>query len=333
MKMGCKIKGVEFVFPKKSYSNDEIRIEHPDYDIGKFQSKVGISTRYRTDKNETGLDLAEIACNALLDRYPDSKIDYILYCTSSPDYVLPTTACILQDRLKWSKNIGALYFNLGCSGYIYGLQLARNLILSGDCKNILLVTAETYTKYIHELDVVNKAIFGDAASASLIVKDDDDGILKPVTKTDGSGFEKLIIKNGGARFSFSNKSKLKSYGNNFYTDNNLYMCGPDIFNFTIENIPNLCNEVLEINNLQINDIDYVIFHQANKFMLNFLRKKINFPENKFHIDMEDGGNTVSSTIPIAIKRAIDSRKINIGDRLLLVGFGVGLSYAGIVVEL
>ena len=331
--MGCKIKAIEFVFPEQIYSNEDINREHPHYDIDKFQNKVGISKRYRTREDETGLDLAVKACNLILNKYSDLEVDYILYCTQSPDYIIPTTACILQDKLNLSKNVGALDFNLGCSGYVYGLQLARGLILSGECKNILLVTAETYTKFIHEKDVVNKAIFGDAASASLICEHEDDGVLKAVTKTDGSGFDKLIIKNGGSRFKYNKESALKSYGNNFYTDNKLYMNGPDIFNFTIENIPNLCFEILEINNLKSENIDYVIFHQANKFMLNFLRKKLKFPKDKFYIDIHDGGNTVSSTIPIAIKRALNSGDIKSGDKLLLVGFGVGLSYAGTIVEL
>lgn len=329
----AKIKSIKFCFPKKVYDNNHIKLEHPSYDINNFEKKVGIRRRYLTNDFETGLDLAEKACNDLLKDYPNLKLDFIIYCTQSPEYILPTTSCILQDRLNLSKNVGAIDYNLGCSGYIYGLKIANGLIKSGECDNVLLVTAETYSKFINKGDVVNKAIFGDAASATLITKSSEKGILKSITKTDGSGFDKLIIKNGGSKNKIISNPIRKTYSNCVYTDNDLYMNGPDIFNFTIKNIPNLCKEVLQFNNFEKTDIDYVIFHQANKFMLNFLRKKINFSEDKFCIDLEDGGNTVSNTIPIALSRAIKSGKVKKNNIILLVGFGVGLSYGGIIIKL
>lgn len=331
--MGAVIKGIEYIFPENKYTNDDIRKDHSAYDIDRFQKKIGISTRYHVKEDETALDLAEKACQKLLQKHPDEKIDYILYCTQSPEYFLPTTACVLQDRLNLPTDIGALDFNLGCSGYVYGLQLAKSLLFSGDYENVLLVTAETYTKYIHENDVVNKALFGDAASATLVSLDEEDGIFKAVTKTDGSGYEKLIIKNGGTKNKFQFNPESKFYGKNEYTDNNLYMNGPDIFNFSIENVPNLCQEVLDKNEIELANVDYVIFHQANKFMLNFLRKMIKIPKDKFYIDLEDGGNTVSNTIPIALNRAIEQGKITKGSVVLLAGFGVGLSQGGIIIKL
>jgi len=331
--MGVIIKDIKYCFPKKSYTNLDIKLDHPEYDIENFEQKVGIKKRYVTANNETGLDLAEKACNSLLNDFPNVKIDFIVYCTQSPEYILPTTSCILQDRLNLSKNVGAIDYNLGCSGYVYGLKIGKSLIESGECKNIILVTAETYTKYINKNDVVNKAIFGDAASATLLSRSKKRGILKSITKTDGSGYDKLIIKNGASKNKLEFNPKKKFYSKCVYTDNDLYMNGPDIFNFTINNIPSLCNEVIEFNNFKMEEIDYVIFHQANKFMLNFLRKKLSLDKDKFCIDLSDGGNTVSNTIPIALLRAIHSGKIKTGSLVLLVGFGVGLSYGAIIVKI
>ena len=166
--MGSEIKSIEYVYPKTKISNRDLALKFPDYDFSMFEKKVGIESRYWVNEGETALDLAVKACHKLFQRIEKETIDYILYCTQSPEYFLPTTACVLQDRLGLRKNIGALDFNLGCSGYTYGLSLAKGLIDSGQAKNILLVTAETYSKYLHEKDRSNRAIFGDAATATLI---------------------------------------------------------------------------------------------------------------------------------------------------------------------
>lgn len=333
--MGIKIEALEYYLPPNRVSNDDLREKFPDYDFSKFESKVGIKNRYWVSEDETALDLAEKVCQKLFQKINKEDVEYIIYCTQSPEYILPTTACLLQDRLKLSKSTGAFDFNLGCSGYVYGMSLAKGLIESGQVKSVLLVTAETYSKYLNPLDKSNRAIFGDGASATYLVISEDSGLKSFSFGSDGSGAEKLIIKNGGTKNACLPNAELRTYGSdNHYTDNELYMNGPEIFNFTSENIPNFTKEVLLKNDLDIQDIDYFIFHQANSFMLEFLRKRIKIPAEKFYVNMADGGNTVSNTIPIALKRLSDELvDITKPLKIMIVGFGVGLSWAGGVIEI
>lgn len=326
--MGAAIKNIEYVFPKQKISNKDLASQFQDYDFEKFEEKVGIVNRYWVTENETGLDLAKQACEKLFQKINRDDIDYILYCTQSPEYFLPTTACILQNDLGLRKNIGAVDFNLGCSGYVYGISFAKGLILSGQAKNILLVTAETYSKYLHPNDRSNRAIFGDAATATLISYSEKECLGEFLFGTDGSGYDKLIVKNGCSKFPFNAEAKEINYGtNNIYTDNHLYMNGPEVFNFTSEVIPNFTKEVLEKNKKGVDDIDQFVFHQANSFMLNFMRKRLKIGTEHFYIDLKDGGNTVSSTIPIALKNYSQKNEFK-EQEIIIVGFGVGLSWAG-----
>lgn len=326
--MGATIDRIEYVFPKKKITNQNLQNEFTDYDFLKFEKKVGIESRYVAAENETALDLAVKACEKIFDGNIDkSEIDFILFCTQSPEYFLPTSACILQDKLLLRKNIGALDFNLGCSGFTYGLSLAKGLIASNQAKKILLVTAETYSKFIHEKDRTNRSIFGDAAAATLISYSEKDNIGDFLFGTDGRGYDKLIVKNGASRNKYDVNCVIKEYGSgNKYSDNHLYMNGPEVFNFTAGVIPKFTKELLEKNSMNVDQIDQYIFHQANAFMLNFIRKRIKITEEKFYINLKNSGNTVSCTIPIALKDY--SQKIISSEKIMLVGFGVGLSWSG-----
>lgn len=326
------IKAIEYVLPKKKVTNDDLGKEFPDYDFSKFEEKVGIKNRYWVEEDETAFDLAVLACEKLFAKHDRDQIDYILYCTQSPEYFLPTTACVLQDKLGLRKDVGALDFNLGCSGYTYGLSLAKGLLASGQVNNILLVTAETYSKYLHPRDRSNRAIFGDAAAATLLSSDTTEGLGTFLFGTDGSGGNDLIVKNGCSRFPFEPNPTEIVYGtDNTYTNNHLYMNGPEVFNFTNQVIPDFTKQVLEANQSDIAAINQFIFHQANAFMLNFMRKRLKIGSDQFFIDMEDGGNTVSNTIPIALKKY--SQDIENTEQILLMGFGVGLSWCGGVVTI
>lgn len=334
--MGATLKHIEYVFPDRVCTNEDLARLYPEYDFSKFDAKIGIKQRYWVNENETALDLAERACLKLFKYFDSSQVDFIIYCTQSPEYILPTTACLLQEKLGLNTSIGALDFNLGCSGYIYGLSIAKGLIETRQANNVLLITAETYSKYINSEDKSNKGIFGDAATASLISFDEENSSIHNfLFGTDGSGFDKLIIKNGASKNKVDQNPKVKEYGSgNKFTDNELYMDGPEIFNFTNSVIPNFTFNLLRVNNLELKDCSVFVFHQANKFMLEFLRKKINVPKDRFYIDLEDGGNTVSSTIPIALKRWSDAF---VGafpvNNIVLVGFGVGLSWGGTVISI
>lgn len=332
--MGAKISQIEYFLPENIISNSDLEKEFGRWDADKIEKKIGIRQRHVVSNNETALDIAFKASEKALKNYDRNKIDFIILCTQSPDYYLPTSACILQDKLNLRKNIGAFDFNLGCSGYIYGLAIAKSFISSGIANNILLVTSETYSKHINKNDLANRTIFGDAAAATIIEKTEEENIFEFELGTDGSGMNNLIVPSGGLRQKMEfNPIEIKDESDNIRTNNDLFMNGPEIFNFTIKSVPTAFNNVLEKNNLNIDNIDYVIFHQANKYMIGYLRKKIGIPEEKFYDDILMTGNTVSATIPIALKNASDQGIIKSGDKVLLCGFGVGYSWGATIIKL
>lgn len=319
------LKGIEYCLPDNVLTNEELVLDFPDWTADKISEKTGIGVRHIAQEGECASDLAERAANKLFAAGVCSpeEVEFILLCTQSPDYILPTTACILQERLGIGIETGALDFNLGCSGYIYGLSLAKGLIETGQVNNVLLLTAETYSKYINPSDISVKTIFGDAASATFLTKESlNREFIGPfVFGTDGAGKDKLIVKNGASRFPNDN--------DDFRT---LYMNGPEIFSFTIKTVQAAVNKLLEICGKTLEEVDYFIFHQANEYILSHLRKKIGIPVEKFCIDMFDCGNTVSSSIPIALSRAINKGVVKPGMKVVLVGFGVGYSWGTTVVE-
>ena len=332
--MNSKINGIEYYLPEKVLDNKELEELFPGWDSSKTESKIGIRQRHIAGEDETALDMAEKACEKALANFDKSKIDFLILCTQSPDYFLPTSACILQDRLGLSENIGAYDFNLGCSGYIYGLAQAKGLISCGIAKNILFVVSETYSKHMYEKDVANRAIFGDGSAATIVSAADVERIHQFSFGTSGSGAENLIVKNGGMRNDKEISPEEIPYGTqSFYTSNHIYMNGPEIFNFTIEYVPKLVANTLAANNMSMDDVDYFIYHQANKFMLNYLRKKDKIPKDKFFIDMEETGNMVSATVPVALKKCIDKNIVTPGQKVMLVGFGVGYSWGATIITI
>jgi len=332
--MAVKIPKIEYYLPKKILSNNDLEKEFPGLNINKIEKKVGIKERHIVREDETALDLALIAGKKILENYHKDKIDFLLFCTQSPEYYLPSGACILQDRLGLNKNIGAFDYNLGCAGFVYGLALAKSLITSKVATNILLITSETYTKHIHPKDKGNRTIFGDAAAATIIEKSEEEQIGEFVLGTDGSGYKNLIILNGGLRNRYNpNAKEIDDGSGSIRTNNNLYMNGPDIFNFSIKAAPKVVSETLEKNKINLENLDYVIFHQANKYMNEYLRKKINIPKDKYYLNLLNTGNTVSASIPIAIKDVLDNKVIKKGDKVLLVGFGVGYSWGGTIITI
>ena len=332
--MGCQIKRIECFLPQRVVTNDELAEQSGRWSAAKIEKKVGIRERHVAEENETAVDLAYEVSLKVLEGYDKNKIDFLILCTESPDYFLPASACVLQDKLGLPTRVGAFDFNLGCSGYIYGLAIAKGFINSGMGNSVLLITSETITKHIHEKDFSNRAIFGDGAAASIIEKSEEECIFEFVLGTDGKGRKNLIIPSGGLRSRYNpDEEPVEDESGNLRTGNNLYMNGPEIFNFTIEAVPKTIKDVLEKNRLQMDDIDYFIFHQANKYMIDYLRKKIKIPEEKFFKNMLHTGNTVSVTIPIALEETLSSGILKKGDTVLLCGFGVGYSWGATVIKI
>lgn len=332
--MDAKIKAISYYLPERIFTNDELVELFPEWSLEKVANKTGISERHISAENELSSDMAVKAAEKLFSEHhiDRSTIDFIMLCTQSPDYYLPTSACIIQDKLGISTNAGAIDFNLGCSGFVYGLAMAKGLVKAGIAKNILLLTSETYTKFIHERDKSNRTIFGDAAAATLISTDGFATIEEFDLGTDGKGSENLIVRNGGLRNQKSGISDNRDEYGNIISSDHLFMNGGEIFNFTLDSVPKLMDNVLSKNNLVKDNIDLFVFHQANRYMLNHLREKLEIEEDKFYYFIEKVGNTVSSTIPIALYEAMKENKIHKGSNVLLAGFGVGYSWGGTILK-
>lgn len=330
--MKTYIKAISYYLPEKVLTNEELVVKFPEWSVEKIASKIGVSLRHISGKDETASDMAAQAAEKLFREYniDKSTIDFILLCTQSPDYFLPTSACLIQQKLGLSTNIGALDFNLGCSGFIYGLSLAKGLIVSGVAQNVLLMTSETYSKHLHPKDKSNRTIFGDGAAASLISTQGYAEVLNFSFGTDGRGAGNLMVKSGGMRLRFPINDLKFDEDHNPISSDFLFMNGSEIFNFTLESVPLLVADTLRRNNLKKEEIDLFVFHQANKYMMNFLRKKIKIEEDKFYYFLENVGNTVSSTIPIALYEAQKENKAC--GKVLLAGFGVGYSWGGCILS-
>lgn len=330
--MKAFIKDIAYYLPEAVLTNEQIAEMFPEWSAEKVANKVGITERHISAADETATDMAYKAAEALFAQGIDrSCVDFVLLCTQSGDYFLPSSACLLQDRLGLSKHCGALDFNLGCSGYEYGLAMAKGLIMAGIAKNILLLTAETYTKYIHPQDKGNRTIFGDGASASLISTEGFAEIGEVVVGTDGSGAENLIVRSLGARHKEPLNDLRITEEDGLVSGDHLYMHGGNVFDFTADVVPPMVEELLRKSGLQQDEVDLWIFHQANKYMINYLRKLLEIDKEKFYFYMEHVGNTVSSTIPIAMVEA--RREGRLHGNVLLAGFGVGLSWGGVMLKI
>ena len=328
------IKGLSYYLPERVVTNEELVKDFPEWSVEKVAAKVGVNSRHVAGMTETAGDLAERAAHNLFEEYSISPncIDFILLCTQSPDYFLPSTACILQDRLGIPSSAGALDFNLGCSGCIYGLALAKGLIASGTAHNVLLLTAETYNKYIHPADKGNRSIFGDGAAACLVSEEGFAEIGDFVIGTDGSKYGALILKSGASRQREATGFFTEDVEGHIKRDDYLYMDGGAIFNFTLDIVPSLMEQILVKNGLSKDEVDYFVFHQANKFMLDTLRKVCAIPKNQFYNDLSTTGNTVSSTVMIGLKDSICNASITSGMNVMITGFGVGLSWGGTILK-
>jgi len=324
--------------PARELTNEDLASELGDWTPEKIFEKTGIRTRRIAAAQECASDLGVAAAQRLFEggACDPGAIDFLIFCTQSPDYFLPATACTVQARLGLPTSCGAVDINQGCSGFVYGLALAKSLVEAGTASRVLLVTADTYTKFLHPRDRAVRTIFGDGAAATLVVGKEaaEESIGPFVLGTDGRGACQLIVPAGGLRRRASAETAvaLEAEGGNWRSAQNLYMNGPEIFNFTLSAVPPLVEQLRLKCNGGVQEVDYYVFHQANRFMLERLRNKLKIAPEKFCIDLEDCGNTVSSTIPLALERARRAGRITSGQRVMLVGFGVGFSWAATMIR-
>ena len=329
---------IKSFLPETKLTNEQLAQQFGDWHASQILSKTGVAVRGIAADNECASDLGVKAAQRLFESGACSpgEIDFLLFCTQSPDYFTPTTACVMQNALGLPTSCAAIDINQGCSGYIYGLALAKSLVEAGTARNVLLITADTYMKFINRRDRSLLTLFGDGAAATLIraVESERELVGPFVLGSDGRGANQIIVKAGGLRSRTSAETAIEKEDSagNWRSDENLFMDGADVFSFALRTVPPTLQQLLEKSGMKLEDVDFIVPHQANKFVLERLRAKLKFPAEKFWIDMEDSGNTVSSTIPIALEKALQQQRVKPGDRVALVGFGVGYSWGATMIE-
>jgi|ERR1044071_6223802 3-oxoacyl-[acyl-carrier-protein] synthase-3 len=333
--MPCRIKAVRYALPPTVYTNADYFAEFPDM-VGSSIEKTGVKIRHIAQKTEVSSDLALLAAENLLreENIEASSIDFLLYNSADLDFYTPATACVVHGKLGLRSDCGAMDIVNGCSSFVYGLGMASGIIETMGARNVLLLTSSFLTRYIHKGDKANRFLFGDGAAATFITRAEQPMIGPFSYGTDGKSYEKIIIRDGFARFPLSETSyadRIDQYGN-VTNDASFDMDGTSIFLFSNRVVPPLIKDVLQKASLEKNDIDLFIFHQPNVFLNEHLRKKMDIPEARFFHCMENFGNTVQSTIPIAIREAQLQGKLKPGMTVLLAGFGTGLSWAATIVR-
>lgn len=312
--------------PQRAEDKDQLAAEFPKWNMAAIYEKTGIRRRHVAGPEECASDLGVAAAEKLFRTYgvDRSTIDFLLLCTQTPDYPLPTTACLMQARLGLPTRCGALDFNLGCSGFVYGLALADGLIQSGAARRVLLITAETYSKYIHPTDRSLRTIFGDGAAATLVEAHSTRSLEAFVFGTDGRGGATLMVADGGARLPQQAMQPTKRRR----WPSRLFMDGPELVKFTLHVVPPMVDEILKQTGLAKDAIDFFLLHQATAMMLEQLRHRLHLDKERVPINLENYGNTVSSTVPFLIYDLRAGGQLRPGRRSMLIGFGVGLSWAG-----
>lgn len=337
--MRAFIKAISYHLPKKIFSNEDFFAAFPD-SISQKENylRIGVSERHIVEENITASDIGVIAGLNLFKEHSikPEEIDFLLFCSLEFDYHFPSSCSIIQAKLDLPKSCGATDYNLGCSGYVYGLGIAKGLIESVGMKNVLLITASTLSKKIHPKDKSSRFIFGDASAATLISsRENNRGLGSFVFGTDGKKAEKIIIKDGGGRNPLSKDSykEIEDESGNITSNAHLQMEGTGVFYFGLKTIPEMIQQVLLKDELKIEEIDLFIFHQANLFLISTVCAKLNIPNEKVYNYMEKVGNTVASSIPITLNEAMKDGKAKSGQKILLAGFGVGLSWGATIIEL
>ncbi|MBE8949893.1 MAG: ketoacyl-ACP synthase III [Quinella sp. 3Q1] len=328
--MFATIRAISTYLPAQIENNSEL-ID------ARFIKKIGVNCRHICTKDEAAGDLAFNAAEKLFAEYDIDRheTDFILLCTQHPDHLGPHTSAHLQHRLGLKKSVGTMDISLGCSGYVYGLAIAKGLIETGLAKKILFITSSVYTKYINARDKATRPLFGDGATATWIDGGDKENLRAFVFGSDGSRFDKLIIPVGGSRHMPRDNPEIFSTDDNgnYRSNYEIFMDGMAITYFTLREVPPLVEKVLAAANLTRADLDYCIFHQANKFMMTYLRDKANLNDVPFHNDISVTGNLVSGSVPLAIEQVVKNSGAKNLKCVMLAGFGVGLSWAGCIADL
>lgn len=305
--------------PEKIVHNDDFINKYSDWNSKKTLEQTGVELRHYIGENETTATIGYQALNNLIKTYniDINSIDFLICVTETPDNILPATAYKIHQLANLPKTCGAYDINHGCAGFTYGLMTAYNFIKAGTANNIVLITVDTLSQFMEYSDKAIQTLIGDGAAACLINKDVCDNIMKFVYGTDSAGYDRVIVKHR------DDNPNMPLY---------LHMDGMDVFSFAINEVPKIINQILDVNNLSLNNIDIIIMHQANKLILEYIKKRLKLPDSKFYINLKETGNTASVTIPLAINNLNNKELLKKDSNLLLLGFGVGYSWCGTVIK-
>lgn len=309
--MTAAISGIAYSLPARIVTNADLSLEHPEWDMVHVETRTGVLRRHIAD-GETALDLACRAADTLIADHPAAQMaDAILFCTQTPDLVMPPNSALLHEHLGLADGVFALDFTLACSGFVYGLAQAQGLLAAGISSSILLVTADTYSHLIDSNDRGPRVLFGDGAAVTWITSGER-GLVDISLATSGRDHRAFMVPRG---------SKV------------LHMDGLQILGFVQSHVPAQVSQLLKRNALAVEDIDLFVFHQASRVALDTLRRALQIPPERMYTNLERVGNTVSASIPMALRDAIDEGRAGPGSRILLCGFGVGMSWASAIFEL
>lgn len=330
---GVRIAGIANAVPEEvAVNTDSIEI-FGEQIVRRINETTGIEQRYVASPEICTSDLCQVAIDQLLTdlSWEHDDIDLLVFVSQTPDYVLPATACVLHGKLGLSPHCVAFDVNLGCSGYVYGLWIASQLMQSGNFKRGLLAVGDTISKMVAPEDRASALLIGDAGSVTALERDEQAADMIFNLGTDGTGAENLIVPAGGFRNPTTDETQQRSEREkkNIRSDNDVFMDGTKVFTFTLREVPKTIRSVLDDIGWEIDDVDTFVMHQANRFILNHLAKRMDIPEDKFVICMKDFGNTSGASIPIAITETLKENLSDQSQKLVLSGFGVGWSWASV----
>ncbi|MDB5366272.1 MAG: 3-oxoacyl-ACP synthase [Rhodospirillales bacterium] len=334
---GVRIAGLRTSVPTHRHSYLEDTSLFTREEAEKLAATTGVRERRKLPAHLCASDMCVHAAEGLLDQlgWDPASVEVLIFVSQDSDYVLPATACLIQRRLGLPDSCAAFDVNLGCSGFVYALWMASQLLRGADGKRALVLCGDTSTRYLVPGDRSTLPLFGDAGAAAAIEKSDDAKPMHVVMGTDGTGAQHILVKAGGRRdplvpneepWSETERARL-------FKDGRLHMNGSEVFTFSLRKVPGLVRDTLAYAGTNVDALDHVVMHQANAFMLEHLRKKTGISSERFVVDMGDFGNTSSASIPLAIAHRLADSVAGGTRRVMLAGFGVGWSWAALVGEL
>lgn len=331
-----KITGISACVPQNTESNQNYT-HLSEQERNLLIKTTGVETRRIAPEGATTLDLCYKSANQIIKKlnWQPEEIQVLIFVSQSPDYYLPATSVILQDKLGLNKNAMAFDINLGCSGYVYGLSVISSLMAQSGMKKGLLLAGDISSFSLNREDKSTYPLFGDAGTATALQFDREAATIDFNLQSDGSGYEAIIIPDGGVRNPMNSDSfKTEELDKGIKrSKRNLHLDGIEVFNFSLREVASNIKALMDYNKTDVGNYNYFIFHQANKLIIETVRKKLSLTQEKVPYSIDKYGNTSSASIPLTIVSELKKRIENNSTRIILSGFGVGLSWGSVALEL